>query len=234
MQKHRGKHPSDDDNFREKYLILLKEAVKDAQYLLTRGYNEKSTLEIVGNRYRLNERQRKALMRMVCSEQHQQIRAEKRVNWEEVVGKTLLIDGYNVLIIMESAMSGGYIFEGLDGCYRDIASIHGSYHKVEETIPVLLMIGEAMKKQKIALAHWYFDAPVSNSGRLKTIMYELKEQYDFPWKIDLSNNPDAVLKESKEIIVTSDGYVLNECVQWVNFTRWMIDTHFLETQIVKI
>jgi hypothetical protein len=234
MQNHRGKHPSDDDNFREKYLIFIRAAIKDAQYLLTHGYNEKSTLEIVGNRYRLNERQRKAVMRMVCAEQHQQIRAEKCITWEETAGKDLLIDGYNVLIIMESAMSGGYIFEGLDGCYRDIASIHGSYHRVEETIPVLLMVGEAMKAQKIGTAHWYFDAPVSNSGRLKTMMYELKEQYDFPWEISLSNSPDAVLKESKEIIVTSDGFVLNECVKWVNFTKMMIDTHFPAAQIVTM
>ena len=50
-------------------------------------------------------------------------------------GRGLWIDGYNVLTTVEAALAGGVILVGRDGCYRDMASMHGSYRKVSETRP---------------------------------------------------------------------------------------------------
>jgi hypothetical protein len=44
--------------------------------------------------------------------------------------ETILIDGFNLLITIESALSGGYIFIGVDGGFRDLSSIHWSYKRV--------------------------------------------------------------------------------------------------------
>lgn len=56
--KNRGKEASDDALFgTEKMQSKLKEAITDMHYFLSRGYGEKSTLALVGNRYRLNARQ---------------------------------------------------------------------------------------------------------------------------------------------------------------------------------
>jgi hypothetical protein len=54
----------------------------------------------------------------------------------------LWIDGYNVLTSIEAALSGGVILRARDGCYRDMASMHGSYRKVEETISAIHILGE--------------------------------------------------------------------------------------------
>ena len=45
----------------------------------------------------------------------------------------LLIDGYNVLTTVESALAHGLLLIGRDGCMRDLASMHGSWRKVDET-----------------------------------------------------------------------------------------------------
>lgn len=231
---HRGKHPNDDKCFASSVHESMREAVKDLAFLYGRGYSENSALELVGNRYYLNARQRQALMRIACSAQTAAQRKQREVSPAEMQGKPLLLDGYNVLIITEVALSGGYIFEGCDGCYRDIASIHGTYHKVEETIPALLLIGNYLKTLQIAHCHWFFDAPVSNSGRLKTLMREMAENNGFDWEISLVNSPDKEIAALAQIAATSDGWVIDQLPQWFNFTRHLVDNQVGGASVLRL
>jgi len=51
----RGKEGSDDRLFGDKKMqSKMQEAIKDQSYLLSRGFSEKSSLQLVGNRYKLN------------------------------------------------------------------------------------------------------------------------------------------------------------------------------------
>src|SRR5204863_291589 len=52
-------------------------------------------------------------------------------------------------------------------------------------------------------------SPVSNSGRLKTIMQQIATQNAWPWTITLVQDPDPVLARSNEIIVTADSIILD-------------------------
>lgn len=224
-QKHRGQHEQDARLFGTKWQPVLNEATSDFSWLLSRGYSDKSGLKLVGDRYRLNMRQRKALLRAACSDESLQTRHAKRLHGQDLPEAALAIDGYNLLITIESALGGGMIFQCRDGCYRDIASVHGTYRKVEETLPALTMIGVTLQKLAVSSVQWYLDRPVSNSGRLKGIMYELSEQYDFGWEIDLVNNPDRTLVEQSEaVVVSSDGWVLDHADSWFNLHRYIVDT----------
>ncbi len=51
-----------------------------------------------------------------------------------------------------------------------MASMHGSYRKVEETLPAIYILGELISKWNVATCRWLLDKPVSNSGRLKTML----------------------------------------------------------------
>ena len=53
--RQRGKHPNDNQLFSAKWQEVLKEAVDDQSFLLSRGYGANSALALVGNRYRLNK-----------------------------------------------------------------------------------------------------------------------------------------------------------------------------------
>ena len=64
--KHRGKHSSDDKNFAIKWHPIFREAAEDLSFLLGRGYGNKSSLALVGNRYQLNKRQQRALSLITC------------------------------------------------------------------------------------------------------------------------------------------------------------------------
>ena len=222
-QKHRGQHGNAPRLFAPKWIPILNRAVADLAWLLTRDYSEKSALGLVGDHYRLNIRQRRALLRAVCSDQAYQRRQAKQLLTEQVRGRELVIDGYNLLITIESALAGGLVIECRDGCFRDIASVHGTYRRVAETLPALVMIGVYLQGLDVCHVHWLLDRPVSNSGHLKGIMEDTAEQYGFDWVIELVNNPDRDITEHHErVAISSDGWVLDHCPQWYNLHRSLV------------
>lgn len=179
-------------------------------------------MELVGNRYQLNKRQRKALSRITASAQAIKGRQTNHVASEKLAGNTVSIDGFNLLILLESALSGAFVFKCQDGCYRDISSVHGSYKRVVKTEEAILMVGQTLQGLSAKHVHWYFDAPVSNSGRLKTLLLSLATEHGFPWTVELDNNPDTVLVKSDDIVVSSDSWILDNCKQWFNLGALLI------------
>ncbi|OHB76826.1 MAG: hypothetical protein A2Z25_04025 [Planctomycetes bacterium RBG_16_55_9] len=231
---HRGPHPADEKLFVPDALADLRTALADFSLLLTKGYAEKSALKLVGDRFSLTERQRLAIMRSACSDQQLASRSERRVGAEDLAGRSIAIDGYNVLITVEAAMSGGVIFKGRDGCYRDLASIHGTYRKVTETIPAVQLIGDFLKEAGVNKALWLLDSPVSNSGRLKTLIRELAEKKDWNWQIDLLHSPDAELKKTETIVASSDSVVLDDCIKWTNLAAEIITQKLPKATVIHL
>lgn len=222
QRKHRGPNPLDQKLFNSRTIPTLKRAVSDYSLLLTMGYADKSALKLVGDHYALTTRQRLALMRASCADNRISSRMSNEVKAKDLNNQPIVIDGYNILITIEAALSLGPIFHCRDTCFRDIASVHGSYRKVEETIPALNLIAQTLTGLKIADALFLLDRPVSNSGKLKTLMKSLAQEKDYPWQIELVTNPDKKLIETESIIATSDSHVLDQCKQWTNLTSKVI------------
>lgn len=230
-QRNRGKHPNDDKLFNKKWQTVLKEAVVDLSYLLTKDYGEKSALQLVGNRYRLNSRQQKALMRLAGNRSLIEKYNSKVLSHNELAGKDIEIDGFNLLILLESALSGAYLFKCLDGNYRDISSVHGSYKRVVQTENSIELIGNILKDLQVKDVLWLLDAPVSNSGRLKQMLLSIAEQNQFTWRVELVSNPDIVLAVSENVIISSDAWIFEKCKQWFNFSAYLIENQ-LEVEYV--
>lgn len=221
-REHRGRHPADDALFAEDQRPRLREAVGDLSWLLGRDYARDAALKLVGDRYSLRQRQRLAVMRSACRDEAARDRQSREVGIEGVGGRPLWIDGYNVLLTIEAALAGGVLLLGRDGCLRDLASVHGSYRKVEETVPALERLGEALAGWGVRESVWYLDKPVSNSGRLKTLMGEVANSRGWDWSVRLVNNPDAELARAEEIVATADSAVLDRCGRWLNLARRVV------------
>jgi len=219
---HRGPHPADAKLFAPHAIADLQSAVADFSLLLTKGYAEKSALKLVGDKFSLTERQRLAVMRCACSDQHLESRKQRRLPIGNLLDQPIAIDGYNVLITVEAAMSGGVIFKGRDGCFRDLASIHGTYRKVTETIPAVQLIGGFLKQTGVSKALWLLDSPVSNSGRLKTLIDGLARKHHWNWETQLLQSPDGALIRTDLVVATSDSVVLDGCRSWVNLATEII------------
>ncbi|MHC4438753.1 MAG: DUF434 domain-containing protein [Planctomycetota bacterium] len=221
-RSHRGPHPADEKLFAAEAISDLRSALADFSLLLTKGYADKSALKLVGDKFSLTERQRLAVMRCACSDRQLASRSENRIEAKNLAGQSVAVDGYNVLITVEAAMSGGVIFAGRDGCFRDLASIHGTYRKVTETIPAVRMIAEFLQDLGAGKVMWLLDSPVSNSGRLKTLIRELAEQNNWNWEIELLLSPDAELIKTDLIVASSDSVILDGCRRWINLATAII------------
>ncbi len=230
---HRGPHPDDANLFDPKHIDDLRSALADYAQLLTKGYADKSTLKLVGDHFCLTQRQRLAVMRNACSDQQVQIRRANCLDVADLAGRPLAIDGYNLLITIEAALSGGFIFRGRDGCLRDLASLHGTYRKVNETLPALKLIGECLQVLRISDVHWLLDSPVSNSGRLRGLIESLAEESGWVWEVRLSMNPDAELKQTDRVVVSCDSVILDHCKQWVNLAQFIVSERLPQTRVVE-
>ena len=231
---HRGPHPQDAKLFASSAISNLQSALQDFSLLLTKGYAEKSALKLVGDKFSLTQRQRLAIMRSACSDQQLISRKQREVKIADLANRPIAIDGYNVLITIEAAASDAIVFKGRDGCFRDLASIHGTYRKVTETIPAVQLIGRFLKKLSVTNCLWLLDSPVSNSGRLKTLISELARKGEWNWQIKLLLSPDAELMETTAVVASSDSVVLDACKSWVNLARAIIEEKLSKARLVDL
>jgi hypothetical protein len=218
-RKHRGPGPQDPDWFGTAARPALVSAVSDHSWLLTRGYAEPSSLKLVGDRYRLVERQRVGVLRSSCPDAALASRRYRRVDHLSLNGRPLRIDGFNLTLTLESALGGGVIIGGRDGVFRDLASVHGTYRRVEETMPALELLSRRLKEWGAGPCTWLLDSPVSNSGRLA----EMIRSVSATWTAEVVRNPDTLLSQPGDTVVTADSVILDRCGEWVNVARAIIE-----------
>jgi len=233
--RNRGKNTGDDTLFSsQKKIDKLKLAIQDMKYLLSRNYAEKASSELVGNHYRLKARQIQALRGASASENQIQNRKTKELQISDLKDKTIYLDGFNVLILLESLLSEAYIFEGIDGCFRDLSGVHGTYKRVNQTQKAIELVVEFFQKSHAEKLIWIFDKPVSNSGRIKEIILNFAKENHLNWEVELEFNPDRFLVENAEIIVSSDAWILDHSKNWFNLVKYFINEEKLFVNLVKM
>ena len=233
--RNRGKNTGDDALFGpEKQIEKLKSALQDMQYLLSRNYAEKASSDLVGNRYRLKTRQIQALRGASASENQIRNRKNKELGISDLKNKIIFLDGFNVLILLESLLSDAYVFEGTDGCLRDLSGVHGTYKRVNQTQTAIELVGSFFRKSQAEKLIWIFDKPVSNSGRIKEIILNFATENNFNWNIELEFNPDKFLAENAEIVISSDAWILDYCKNWFNLIGFLITEENLSVNLVKM
>jgi len=191
-------------------------------------------MQLVGDRFQLVDRQRLLLTRCACSDSQQQSRQSKELPPTELGGQTLHIDGFNLLITLESALSSGFVFAATDGCLRDMASIHGTYRRVNETSTAIKLVGQYLASLDVAKTCWLLDQPVSNSGRLMCLIDEIAADHGWNWASELSKSPDFELKRMNEITVTADGVILDAVDRWFNLAKHVIEQSIPEARLISL
>lgn len=227
----RGYSPEDEHDFKGPALEKLKRAAEDLYFLLNRGYPVKGASTFVGNHFLLSERQRIALTRVVAAEGDIEGRMKTQKKPEALAGETVHIDGFNAIIPLEVAQSGSPIFLCMDGTYRDLAGLRGTYGLIDKTDAAIRLIISGLQNLSVKRAVFWLDAPVSNSGRLKSRIAEIAEEMDFEAGIEVADNVDGTLYDLPNVI-SSDSVILSRCPGWFNLNErilpdipgvWIID-----------
>jgi hypothetical protein len=222
-RSHRGPDPRDGEAFGPSSLPALRAAVSDLSWLLSRGYAPVSALKLVGDHWGLTERQRMAVRRSACSDEARARRLARQVATTALDGRDLWIDGFNLVTTLEAWLGGGVVLHCRDGTYRDLAGVHGTYRRVVETLPALETLAVVLGELRVRHARWFFDRPVSNSGRIRALVEQTAAERSLAWSAELVDNPDPILKQSREIVASADSAILDASPSWFNLARHAIE-----------
>lgn len=62
---------------------------------------------------------------------------------------TIYIDGFNLIITLEIALSKGTLIRGSDGCIRDLAGLRGTYKLIDKTDYAIELIGKFLDEKSV-------------------------------------------------------------------------------------
>ena len=218
----RGYVPDDERNFSPEAIERLRMASRHVCYLINEGYDLKQATTFVGNHFLLSERQRLAVMRSLATKEQLADRKRKLLSEDAMAGRDVWIDGFNTVITLEVLMSDSLLFSCMDGNVRDLAALRGTYRIIPETEEAVKILFDVLNELGIHSSAILLDEPVSNSGRLKTLMAEIGENYPFSLDIRIQKDVDRALY-GKENVITSDSIILDRCRSWFNLNAKCVE-----------
>ncbi|MEA3282870.1 MAG: DUF434 domain-containing protein [Euryarchaeota archaeon] len=183
-------------------------AAEDIRHLLSRGYPRTGVIRFVSDHYRLENRDRHILMRVVVEPVVAALRIRKRIPCIEIKDKDIMVDGYNVIISTESVISGESVFLCDDGFIRDIRGVFRNYKNPVEG--VCRQILEILSECKPDSVTFLFDAQISKSGMLARYIRGLLPKYSLSGDARTSKHVDFDLKHCDMIVATGDGNIIDE------------------------
>jgi len=228
----RGAHPKDEACFDIDARPALELAVRDLSWLLESGYPDRAALKLVGDRYALRDRQRKAVQRGAVGDTRRHERWKRRVELETLRGERVDIDGYNVLLTVESALSGARLFRGRDGLLRDLAALSRHFKRVDVTAPAVDRIAAALDDAGVRKVRWLLDRPISNSGRLRQLIENRVTDRRAVWTVELTDGTDRHLIKSSAVVATADSAILERCERWFHLALHVVQTQIPAAEII--
>lgn len=201
---------------------LKKEAIEDLRYLLSRGYDRSSAIKFIGDRYLLSKEQRLFLYRAVYPEEVSLLHKSKLAPPEEIKGSRLLIDGFNVIWTVFSAVKGYPVFLCDDGIVRDISGIHGSTINKEifsELELIVFNIVQLMPKETI----FFFEKQISKSGEIAKKVRALLKENGLFGDARLVTSPDYELTSIEGIVSSSDSIIIEKAKRIFDLAAYIIN-----------
>ncbi|ASJ10415.1 hypothetical protein A3L12_03425 [Thermococcus sp. P6] len=185
---------------------MLHDAYMDVKYLLNRGYRKKYALEFVANHYRLTAGERHLLARCVFPDAWIEKVRKKLLEPGDLRGRVLAVDGFNVLITLESLLDGEAILCE-DGLVRDLKYL-GRYRLKERT-------GDLLKEMALSLTDvgpekvvFFYGKNVPKSGIVKKLT-EKALGSRVPCEVALVRSPDFELK-TYDTVATADAGIIQK------------------------
>ena len=201
-------------------------ALDEYRYLRERGYPEKASLKLVGDRHRLSRIERNTLFRGVIQESIASARKRKLLPPTALKGQGLGIDWYNVLITVECFLRGSPLFISDDGITRDSSATHGSYRRSALTDRALIPILRALQALAPERLDVFLDSPIAFSALMASEIRERLAPLGIPFLVTLEHTADYPLKTYTGIVASSDSVIV-DCAQRVfDLPRCVVEAAF--------
>ena len=193
----------------------LLNAAADIRYLLNRGYNLKGAVGFVCDHYRLDANSRHILSRAVIAGPTCEKRQKKFLPCDTIQGNNIIVDGYNIIIGMESILERKAIMCD-DGVVRDIKGISRNFRTSGNTHQAIGLILSFLEEKSPSRVCFLFDSQISKSGVLAKLLREKIAQSGLTGSAGTSRHVDHDLKYSSDIVATSDGVIIDAVEKVIN------------------
>jgi len=198
----------------------------DYRYLREKGFPEKASIKLVGDRYRLTRTERNSLFRGVIVDSIAEARIRKIIHPPEVSGQSLGVDWYNVLITIESYLRGVPLFIADDGILRDSSATHGSYRRTaatERAFPVIVDTFASLRPGRVDV---FLYSPIAFSGMMAEEIRGRLEGLPFSAAVALARSADYPLKSYEGVVASSDSVILDSAARILDLPRFALETGF--------
>jgi len=185
--------------------MSLVEAYRDLKYLLKRGYRKSVALNFVANHYRLTRRERHLLARCVFSDEWISEVRKKILQAEDIGNRVLAIDGFNVLITLESLLAGKAILCE-DNLVRDL-EYRGKYRPHEKTGNNVRLIASTLAELSPSSVIFLYGKNNPGSGLVRAITLRALEDFGLSGEVRLVRSPDHELKAFDAVATADTGVI---------------------------
>ncbi len=210
--------------------MSLEDAYLDLKYLLNRGYRKSYALRVVSDHYRLTVEERHLLARCVFPDAWIAEVREKLLKASELSGRSLAIDGFNVLITLESLVDGKAILCE-DGLVRDLKH-QGKYRVSDRTESLIKEAVKALAGLGVSNLSIFYGRAIPKSGIVRKLTEEALGEFNLSGEVKLVKSPDFKLK-GYEIAATADVGIISKVLHVFDVPRLMGDRWNLEIPTFK-
>ncbi|SFM15986.1 DUF434 domain-containing protein [Methanolobus profundi] len=189
----------------------IDEAATDIRYLLERGYRKDSAIRFVCDHHRIPQTERYILARTVCSSATASERKKKKLRCEQLKGRTVLVDGYNVLITLESLLREERTFVADDSFLRDVRGVFRNHSNDIFTSRAVEKMLSFLAVAEVEQADILLDTQMKHSGELASFIRSRMKELSIKGNAGTSKHVDHDLKtcDGKKVVATADGIIID-------------------------
>lgn len=207
---------------------------QDIRYLLERGYPKTSSIRFVSNHYRLKENERHVLTRVIVPPQTAVARNKKHLTCREVTGKNILVDGYNVLIAIESMIGGHILWLCDDGFVRDTRGVFRSHSNSDITMEAVKQMCSLLLRCNVPFVKILLDSQMSQSGQLANLIRHEMALLSLQGEVSTSVHADFDLKNagSQYVVATADGIVIDAVEKVIDLPASVLEQKGIRAEMI--
>jgi len=206
----------------------LKEAAADLRYLLDRGYPKSAALTLVGNQYHLASDLRHLVHRAVFPPAEAGARRSRLLAFENLRGRRLSVDGFNVLITLESALLDRPIILADDGVVRDAAGLFSKYRMDDapdgSTNRALSLLLDTLEEARLQHCFVGFHQAMSRSGELAAKLRDELSRRGIPGRAETLRSVESELLTQGEVVATANSALLDQAAAAFDLAGYIISS----------
>ncbi|MGC9020669.1 MAG: DUF5616 domain-containing protein [Candidatus Methanodesulfokora sp.] len=187
----------------------LREASRYLLMLASMGFSQQQSLRLVAEKFSLRKEEILLLKRVIRWPDESLRNALKKIPPFLAGGRSISVDGFNVLITVEEILLGNPVYLSTDGFIRDARAAYSSYRPgamTEEAIREII-------RELIGIGAGYveiiFDSPHPGSGMLSSTVRDIMAEMGVEWSCRAEKDADSVVARG-EISASSDISVIEK------------------------